>query len=159
MGFGLAFCVGILLFFAGIAALNIVLIVGRGVVFQWGDLLRNSAFVTALSLLMVVLGLFMFGVFTIGIPASVTSKTGGGNGYAGSVGMGFLAAILATPCSFAILAAAIAWAQTQSLPVATLTIMLIGSEFNQYGFILIDSFCNHGRVIFMPINIFFNCCA
>ena len=40
--------------------------------------------------------------------------------------MGFLAALLATPCSFAILAAAVAWAQTQHWTIATLTIMLIG---------------------------------
>jgi len=126
MGLGLAFCSGILLFFAAIAVLNIVLILGFDRVFQWGDLLRNQVFLAAMTLLMVVLGLFMFGVFSIGIPASVTSKAGTGSGYAGSVGMGFLAALLATPCSFAILAAAVAWAQTQTLGVATFTLMLIG---------------------------------
>ena len=126
IGLGLAFCGGILLFFAAIAVLNIVLISGFDTVFQWGDLLRNTAFVAAMTVLMVVLALFMFGVFTIGIPASVTSKAGSGSGYAGSVGMGFLAALLATPCSFAILAAAVAWAQTQTLGVATFTLMLIG---------------------------------
>ncbi len=126
MGLGLAFCSGILLFFAAIAVLNIVLILGFDRVFQWGDLLRNQVFLATMTLLMVVLGLFMFGVFSIGIPASVTSKASGGSGYAGSVGMGFLAALLATPCSFAILAAAVAWAQTQTLPVATFTLMLIG---------------------------------
>jgi thiol:disulfide interchange protein len=126
IGLGLAFCSGILLFFAAISVLNIVLILGFDTVFQWGDLLRNQVFLVAMTLLMVVLGLFMFGVFSIGIPASVASKAGGGSGYAGSVGMGFLAALLATPCSFAILAAAVAWAQTQTLPVATLTLMLIG---------------------------------
>jgi thiol:disulfide interchange protein DsbD len=126
IGLGLAFCGGILLFFAAIAVLNIVLILGFDTVFQWGDLLRNTVFLAAMTLLMVVLALFMFGVFAIGIPASVTSKAGAGSGYAGSVGMGFLAALLATPCSFAILAAAVAWAQTQTLGVATFTLMLIG---------------------------------
>ena len=126
IGLGLAFCSGILLFFAAIAVLNIVLILGFDRVFQWGDLLRNQVFLATMTLLMVVLGLFMFGVFSIGIPASVTSKASGGSGYAGSVGMGFLAALLATPCSFAILAAAVAWAQTQTLGVATFTLMLIG---------------------------------
>jgi len=127
VGLGLAFCGGILLFFAAIAVLNIVLILGFDTVFQWGDLLRNPVFVAVMVLLMVVLALFMFGVFSIGIPASVTSKAGAGSGYAGSVGMGFLAALLATPCSFAILAAAVAWAQTQTLGVATFTLMLIGA--------------------------------
>jgi len=124
---GLGFCAGILLFFAAIATTNIVLRLGYGVVFQWGDHFRNPLFVTAMTLLMVVLGLFMFGVFNIGIPASVTGKaTGGKGGFGSSVGMGFLAALLVTPCSFAILAAAFAWAQTQTLPIATFTIMLIG---------------------------------
>jgi thiol:disulfide interchange protein DsbD len=40
--------------------------------------------------------------------------------------MGFLAAILSTPCSFGILAAAFAWAQAQPLGLATLAIMTIG---------------------------------
>ena len=124
---GLAFCVGILLFFAAIAIANIVLRLGYGVVFQWGDPFRNPVFVTGLALFILALGLFMFGLINIGIPASVTSKAGGSKGgLIGGIGMGFLAALLATPCSFAILAAAFAWAQTQTLPIATFTIMLIG---------------------------------
>ncbi len=124
---GGAFCIGIISFFAVIAIANIVLRLGYGVVFQWGDHFRNPLFVTAMTLLMVVLGLFMFGIFNIGMPASITGKaTSSGGGIAGGIGMGFLAALLATPCSFAILAAAFAWAQTQPLPMATVTIMLIG---------------------------------
>jgi len=123
---GLAFCLGIVLFFAAIAALNIVLRVGYGVVFQWGDHLRNPAVILVMTVLMVVLALFMFGVFTIGIPASVTGRAEGGKGYYGSIGMGFLAAVLSTPCSFAILAAAFAWAQTQKLALGTAAILLMG---------------------------------
>ena len=125
-GLGLSFCGGILLFFAAIAILNIVLRLGFDTVFQWGDQFRNPVFVTVLSLVMVVLAMFMFGLFAIGIPASVSSKASGGSGAMGSVGMGFLAAMLSTPCSFAILAAVFAWAQTQPLPIATITIMLMG---------------------------------
>jgi len=40
--------------------------------------------------------------------------------------MGFLAAILSTPCGFGILAASFGWAQVQNLPVATVAIMVIG---------------------------------
>jgi len=123
---GLAFCLGIVLFFAALAVLNIVLRLGYATVLQWGDLLRSGAFVLGLTLLMVIMALFMFGVFTIGLPASVTGKAEGGKGYAGSIGMGFLAAILSTPCSFAILAAAFAWAQTQTLPLSTVVMLLMG---------------------------------
>jgi len=80
-----------------------------------------------MALLLVVLALFMFGVFTIAPPSSIAGKAGPQKGIAGSVAMGFLAAILSTPCSFAILTAAFAWAQTQKLPLATVAILLIGA--------------------------------
>ena len=123
---GLAFCLGILLFFAVLAGANIFLQLFYGTVLQWGDQLRSPAFVTAMALLLVVLALFMFDVFTITIPAAISGKAGSGRGYTGVVGMGFLTAILGTPCSFAILTAAFAWAQIQPLPLATLAIMIIG---------------------------------
>ena len=123
---GLAFCLGILLFFASLAGANIVLQVFYGTVLQWGDQFRNPAFVAAMAFLLVVLALFMFDVFAITVPAAVSSKSSTGKGHLGTVGMGFLAAVLSTPCSFAILAAAFAWAQVQPLPLATLAIMIIG---------------------------------
>jgi len=126
VGLGLAFCGGILLFFAALAGANIVLRLGYGRVFQWGDHFRNPAFLIGMSLLLVVLALFMLGVFTITVPASIASKAGARKGFAGSVAMGFLAAILSTPCSFAILTAAFAWAQTQHLLLSTVAIMAIG---------------------------------
>ncbi len=123
---GLAFCLGIVLFFGALAVVNIVLRVGYGTVFQWGDHFRNTGFVLGMSLLMVVLALYMFGAITIGIPLSISSKGGAGRGYASSVGMGFLAAVLSTPCSFAIIATVFVWAQTQRLGPATAAIMLMG---------------------------------
>ncbi len=123
---GLAFCFGILLFFASLACANIVLRIFYGTVLQWGDQFRSPAFIAAMALLLVVLALFMFGVFTITVPSSIASKSGSGKGYSGAVGVGFLAAILSTPCSFGILAAAFAWAQAQPLLLATIAIMFIG---------------------------------
>jgi thiol:disulfide interchange protein len=123
---GLAFCAGILLFFACLASANIILQVFYGQVLQWGDQFRNPSFVAGMAMLMVVLALFMFGVFTITVPSSISGKGGSGKGLGGAVGMGFLAALLSTPCSFAILAAAFAWAQAQPLGLATLAIMTIG---------------------------------
>ena len=124
---GLAFCGGIMLFFVALALANIILQVGFGTVFQWGDPFRNPAVLITMGLLLVVLAMFMFGTFTIGIPSSVAGKSSGAKGIAGSIGTGFLAAILATPCSFAILAVAFAWAQTQPLVLSTVAILLIGA--------------------------------
>ncbi len=123
---GLAFCLGILLFFACLAGANIILKLVYNTTLQWGDQFRNPAFVTGMAMLMVVLALFMFGLFTFTVPSSISGKSGSGKGFSGAVGMGFLAAILSTPCSFAILAAAFAWAQAQPLGIATVAIMVIG---------------------------------
>ncbi len=123
--FGVAFSAGILLFFLAFAAVNIVLRVGFGAAFSFADLSQNAGYLILMAMLLVVLAMFMFGVLNVGIPSSLTGK-GGGSGIAGSVGTGFLAAILATPCSFGILVAVLVWAQTQPIPLATLAILLIG---------------------------------
>jgi thiol:disulfide interchange protein len=123
---GLAFCLGILLFFASLAVANIILQIFYGTVLQWGDQYRNPIFVAGMVLLLVVLALMMFGVFNIGVPSSVAGKSGSSKGYSGAVGTGFLAAILRTPCGFGILAFAFGWAQSQHWLVATVVIMVIG---------------------------------
>lgn len=123
---GLAFCAGILLFFASLAAANVILQSFYDSSLSWGDHLRNPTIVTALALLMIVLALFMFGVFTFAIPSSIAGKSSAAKGYTGSVAMGFLAAILSTPCSFGLLTVAFVWAQGQPLALGTLAIMVIG---------------------------------
>jgi len=137
---GFTFCSGILLFFACLAAANIILHLFYATALQWGDQFRNPGFVAAMVILLIVMAQFCFGVFTIGLPSSVGSpnakknaggapvagKAGSDKGFATAVGMGFLAAILGTPCSFAILATAFAWAQAQKPALGTFTIMVIG---------------------------------
>ncbi|MDO8302117.1 MAG: cytochrome c biogenesis protein CcdA, partial [Sedimentisphaerales bacterium] len=122
---GLTFCLGILVFFAVIAVANIILRVSYNSVFQWGDHFRNPLFIICMALLMEVLALVMFGVATVTVSGRIAGASPKG-GYGGSIGMGFLAALLSTPCSFAILTAAFAWAQTQALWLATVAIMIIG---------------------------------
>ncbi len=126
IAFGIAFGIGIILFFAALAAASIILKLGFGIIFQWGDQFRNQPFIIGMAILMVVLALYMFGLFTFAVPASMSGSGKQSGGFVGSVGMGFLAAVLSTPCSFAILAFVLAWAQTQPIPLATLTILLIG---------------------------------
>ncbi len=124
---GFAFCLGILLFFASLALANIILQIFYGTVLQWGDQYRNPIFIAGMVILLVVLALLMFGVFNIGVPSSIASKSGSGKGYSGAVGTGFLAAILSTPCGFGILAFAFGWAQAQHWLLATVVIMVIGA--------------------------------
>jgi thiol:disulfide interchange protein len=122
---GLAFCFGIILFFAVLAIANIILQQFYGTVLQWGDQFRNPSFVITMAGLLVVLALFMFDVFAFTLPSSVGSQTDR-SGYLGSIATGFFAAVLSTPCSFGILAAAFAWAQAQPLLPATIVILCIG---------------------------------
>ena len=123
---GFAFCLGILLFFAILAGANIVLQVFYGTVLQWGDQFRNPTFVAAMTLLLVLLAMFMFGLFSITVPSAISSRQSTGKGYISAIGMGLLASVLSTPCSFGILAAAFAWAQSQTLFLSTTAIMIIG---------------------------------
>jgi thiol:disulfide interchange protein len=78
---GFAFALGIILFFVALAAVNIILKLSFDIVFQWGDQFRNPAFVIAMAMLMVVLALYMFGLFSIGLPVSVSGQ---GSGRVGS---------------------------------------------------------------------------
>jgi thiol:disulfide interchange protein len=123
---GFTFCCGILLFFASLAGANIILKLFYATVLQWGDQFRNQVFLTGMVLLLVALAMSMFGVFSIILPPSIAGKPASGKGYFGAIGMGFLAAILSTPCGFGVLAASFGWAQAQNLPVATVAIMVIG---------------------------------
>jgi len=122
---GLAFAGGILLFFVGIAAANVLLKLTLAYTLKWGDMFRHPEFIVAMVLLLVALAVNMFGVFTVTVPGRIASAEAGG-GHLGAVGMGLLMAILSTPCSFAILAAAFGWAQAQNLVLGTVGILLIG---------------------------------
>jgi len=123
---GISFCFGILLFFACFAVVNAVLRLSYATVLELSDPFRNPVFVIVLAMILIVMALFMFGVFAISVPLAVTGKSGSGKGYTGAVGMGFLAAIMGTPCSFGILGAAMGWAQSQTVWLGTLAIMVIG---------------------------------
>ncbi len=125
IGLGMAFCGGVILFFAAFAAAAILIKTATGAAFNWGDQLRYPSFVLGMGLFLVAFGLFMFDVFGISIPSSLTGG-GSGGGFAGSAGMGFLAALLSTPCSGAILAAVLVWAQTQNAAMSLGAFLLMG---------------------------------
>ena len=123
---GLSFSLGILLFFAILAGASVALHLIYGTALQWGDQFRNPIFVSVMALLLVLLSMFMFGVFNITVPSVISSRQSSGKGYFSAIGMGLLAAVLSTPCSFGILAAAFAWAQSQPPKMSTIGIMSIG---------------------------------
>ncbi len=124
---GLAFCAGIVLFFAAFALVSAVITLTTGTVLDLNSLFRYPAAVIVLFLAIVFFGLVMLDVVTLSLPSSIAGHQGAGSGLAGSVGMGFFAGVLSTPCSGALLGFVLVWAQTQPLLVSSTAITLMGA--------------------------------
>jgi len=118
----LSFSGGILLFFLAIGVVAVML----QQAFVWGQQFYSPTFLIGTALLLVGLALGMFDVFEIRVPNFVAGLHPRAGAFVGALGMGVLAGVLSTPCSFGILGAAIAWAQTQSAPLTLLTFLMIG---------------------------------
>jgi len=123
---GLAFCVGVLLFFAVFALVSAIVSLTTGAVLDLNSLFRYPTAVIVLFLAIVFFGLVMLDVVTLTLPSSVAGHQSAGSGIAGSLGMGFFAGILSTPCSGALLGFVLVWAQTQPLYVSSTAILLMG---------------------------------
>jgi len=128
---GLAFAGGIMLFFVILAAANAGLRLAAQQAFNWGEHFQLPAVRIGLALVVIALAANLFGLYTVVVPravAGIEARTAGRRGgHLGSIGMGLMMAILSTPCSFAILALALAWAQLQPLWLGTVAILLIGA--------------------------------
>lgn len=93
-----------------------VAVASTGAVF--GQIMANPWVIGFISVILVTLGLSMFGVFEIRLPSSMQNKlnTVGGTGFVGALGMGTVAGVIAAPCTGPALAAVLAYiATTQSL--------------------------------------------
>lgn len=93
-----------------------VVVASTGALF--GGVMSNPFVIGFISLVLVTLGLSMFGVFEIQLPSSVQNRlnTVGGAGFVGAFGMGTVAGVIAAPCTGPALAAVLAYiATTQSL--------------------------------------------
>jgi thiol:disulfide interchange protein len=127
---GLAFAGGIVLFFVGIAVVNVVLHVTAGRAFAWSEQWEHPEVRIGMMLLLVVVSANLFGLFTVTVPkrvAAIEAEAGSSReGHLSAVGMGLMLAVLATPCSFAILLLALGWAQTKPVALGSLTLVLIG---------------------------------
>ena len=123
---GFSFCGGIVLFFAFFAVLSAVVKLSTGAALDINSLYRNPAAVVTLFLFIVFFALVLLDLMTLALPSSVSNKQGSAGGFAGSVGMGFFAGVLSTPCSGAVLGAVLVWAQTQPLVVSSTALVLMG---------------------------------
>jgi thiol:disulfide interchange protein len=114
---GLAFTIGIFAWFIALALLLIALkAAGREV--TWGGFqFTNAYFVLALSVIVLVFALNLFGVFEISLPQSMTRgllSTAQRKDDLGSFFQGVFATVLATPCTAPFLGTALGFAFSQS---------------------------------------------
>jgi len=125
---GLAFAAGVASLFVGLAAANVVVRLAAGQVLDWGRHFQSAPFRVGMAMVVVAMAANLFGVFTVLVPRRLAELEGREKrqGHLASFGMGLMMAILATPCSFAILVLAFAWAQIQPLWLGSLAIVLIG---------------------------------
>src|SRR6266516_654338 len=114
---GIAFTAGIFAWFIGLALLLIVL-KGAGRDVTWGGFqFTNAYFVLALSVIVLVFALNLFGVFEISLPQSMTRgllSTTERKDFLGSFFQGVFATVLATPCTAPFLGTALGFAFSQS---------------------------------------------
>ena len=127
---GVAFAGGIFAWFIGLALLLIALkAAGREI--TWGGFqFTNPYFVLALSVIVLVFALNLFGVFEISLPQGVTrgllSSTSGQH-EAGSFFQGLFATVLATPCTAPFLGTALGFAFAQSPAIILLMFVAIAA--------------------------------
>jgi thiol:disulfide interchange protein DsbD len=114
---GIAFTLGIFAWFVGLALLLIAL-KGTGRDVTWGGFqFTNAYFVLALSVIVLVFALNLFGVFEISLPQSMTRgllSTTERKDDLGSFFQGVFATVLATPCTAPFLGTALGFAFSQS---------------------------------------------
>ena len=120
---GLAFAAGIFTWFLGLGVLVIALKAGGSQV-TWGAFqFQNPFFVIALSILVFLFALNLFGLFEITLPGRTSTtldQASARDGYAGSFFQGLFATLLATPCTAPFLGSALGFAFGQSPAVILL---------------------------------------
>jgi thiol:disulfide interchange protein DsbD len=125
---GVAYTAGILASMAALAAIVIALR-AAGTAVGWGFQFQEPAFLAAISAVLVVFALNLFGVFEIGLPGSVGSSLGSASDSSGlsrSFFEGLLAVALATPCSAPFLGTAVGFAFASPAPVVVGIFLAVG---------------------------------
>jgi thiol:disulfide interchange protein DsbD len=128
---GLVYGAGVLVSFLALAALAIGVQEAGGLA-NWGDLFRHPQVQLALTVLVTLIALNLFGVFEVTLGSRATgaaSDLASRHGYSGAFFNGVLAAVLATPCTAPFLGAALAFALAQSAPVILLFFLTAGIGF------------------------------
>jgi thiol:disulfide interchange protein DsbD len=128
---GLVYGLGVLVSFLLLAALAIGVQAAGGLA-NWGDLFRHPKVQVALTVLVTLIALNLFGVFEITLSSRATgaaSDLASRQGFSGAFFNGVLATVLATPCTAPFLGVALAFALAQSAMVILLFFLTAGIGF------------------------------
>jgi thiol:disulfide interchange protein DsbD len=128
---GLVYGLGVLVSFLILAALAIGVQQAGGLA-NWGDLFRHPKVQLALTVLVTLIALNLFGLFEITLSSRATgaaSDLASRQGFSGAFFNGMLATILATPCTAPFLGVALAFALAQSALVIVLFFLTAGIGF------------------------------
>jgi thiol:disulfide interchange protein len=126
LAFGAVFSAGLITCFGVLAQLVIVPHFGHRQL-AWGQLYSYPWFIISISLILLVMAIGTFGVFTINLPPAVYSVTPRHDTYLGNFLFGFLTAVLSTPCTIGMFVLLLAWATRQPPLVGMLLVMTVGA--------------------------------
>ena len=124
----LATAVGILISFLLLAAAAVIAR-SAGAAVGWGIQFQNPGFVAALTVIVLLFTLNLWGLFEIPLPTSLAKVGAAGptDGVAGHLTTGFFATLMATPCSAPFLGTALGFALTQSTATTFAMFAAIGT--------------------------------
>lgn len=122
----LTYAAGVLLSFALLASV-VIFLKSIGQEIGWGFQFQEPRFVIALAAILFVSGLVLAGgyEFSIWLPAAISNRLSGG-GALGALWDGFLATLLATPCTAPFLGVALGFSFSQPPAVIFVFFMVIG---------------------------------
>ena len=116
----LFFALGVVLFFLGLS-----LLLGLAGM-MWGELFQNPGVVLVLAAVVFLLALSLFGVFTLPVADLKAPPELTGTPRLQGLTTGFLATLLATPCSAPLLGGVLAWAAPQPPLVLSTVFLCVG---------------------------------
>ncbi|MGC3958327.1 MAG: protein-disulfide reductase DsbD family protein [Verrucomicrobiota bacterium] len=125
---GLIYAAGVLVSFFVLAGL-VIGVRATGHSAGWGMQFGNPQFLVALTALVTLVALNLFGLFEINVSGKVLGTAGAlasRHGASGAFFNGVLATILATPCTAPFLGAALGFAFTQKPPLIVLMFTMVG---------------------------------
>ncbi len=126
---GLIYALGVLVSFLALAAL-VIGVKAAGHKAGWGMQFGNPQFLVALTVLVMLVALNLFGVFEVNLSGNVLGAAGNlasKHGAAGAFFNGVLATILATPCTAPFLGYALGFAFSQSAAIILLIFVTVAA--------------------------------